>query len=46
LSFAGNGGVSGADADGGAVIIGDVEDGSNAGSGVIVDDEEEPGSGG
>jgi hypothetical protein len=46
LSFAGNGGVSGANADGGAVTIGDVEDGSNAGSGVIVDDVEEPGSGG
>jgi hypothetical protein len=46
LSFAGDGGVSGADADGGAVIIGDVEDGGNTGSGVGVDDEEAPGSGG
>ena len=46
LALSGNGGVSGADADGGAVIIGDVEDGGNAGSGVGVDDEETPGSGG
>jgi hypothetical protein len=42
LSFAGDGGVSGADADGGAVVIGDVEDGGNTGSEVIVDDEEAP----
>jgi hypothetical protein len=43
---AGSGGVVDATTDGGAVIIGDVERGSDAGSGVGVDDEEPVDSGG
>jgi hypothetical protein len=42
----GSGGVVDATTDGGAVIIGDVASGSNAGSGVEVADEETVGSGG
>jgi hypothetical protein len=40
IGSAGTGGVVDATTDGGAVIIGDVESGSDAGSGVGVDDEE------
>jgi hypothetical protein len=43
---AGSGGVVDATTDGGAVIIGDVERGSDSGSGVGVDDEEPIASGG
>jgi hypothetical protein len=43
LSFAGNGGVDTATADGGVVTIGDTEEGGNTGSGVGVDDEQTPG---
>jgi hypothetical protein len=46
LGSAGNGGVVDATTNGGAVIIGDVESGSDAGSGVGVDDEELVDSGG
>jgi hypothetical protein len=42
---AGSGGIGDATTDGGAVIIGDVERGSDAGSGVGVDDEETVDSG-
>jgi hypothetical protein len=46
LGSAGNGGVVDATTNGGAVIVGDVESGSDAGSGVGVDDEEPDDSGG
>jgi hypothetical protein len=46
IGAAGSGGVVDATTDGGAVIIGDVASGSNAGSGVGVADEETVGSGG
>jgi hypothetical protein len=46
LGSAGNGGVVDATTNGGAVIVGDVVSGSDAGSGVGVDDEESGDSGG
>jgi len=46
LGSAGNGGVVDATTNGGAVVIGDVESGSDAGSGVGVDDEVPVDSGG
>ena len=46
IGSAGTGGVVDATTDGGAVIIGDVERGSDAGSGVGVDEEETVDSGG
>jgi hypothetical protein len=46
IGTAGSGGIVDATSDGGAVIIGDVASGSDAGSGVGVDDEETVDGGG